>query len=295
MCQVSSGEFCLVDPCVNLFVDFVECGLEGCIGGAEVGKRGGQSRTQQSVVGAGKEQRCAQAELGDAIAEAVRQALDQAVQAQAAQLVGDGALGDRFRIAAGQGGELLAQIVRAKALCKLAEQDDCMQQRVDARIGKAQARGTLAAGRDRAVDALKGIFRQDAIMADMLDIEQAVVGRKTDFAQLRQIAQTPADAEIVAVVDGGLGAQGAVFLVVLLDPGVFVIDVQGRCYVLGQDAGPKPSRCLAVILRLKISWTSCGRPRSRFSRITCSKNRRPCTGRSSTWVNENSACRIEIS
>jgi hypothetical protein len=43
----------LVDPCVDLFVDFVECGLEGCIGGAEVGKRGGQSRTQQSVVGAG--------------------------------------------------------------------------------------------------------------------------------------------------------------------------------------------------------------------------------------------------
>jgi hypothetical protein len=53
MCQVSSGEFYLVDPCVDLFVDFVECGLEGCIGGAEVGKRGGQSRTQQSVVGAG--------------------------------------------------------------------------------------------------------------------------------------------------------------------------------------------------------------------------------------------------
>ena len=100
----------MVDPCVDLFVDFVEGGLEGCIGGTEVGKRGGQSRTQQSVVGAGKEQRCAQAELGDAIAEAVRQALDQAVQAQAAQLVGDGTLGDRFRIAAGQSRELLAQI-----------------------------------------------------------------------------------------------------------------------------------------------------------------------------------------
>lgn len=81
----------------------------------------------------------------------------------------DGALGDRFRIAAGQSRELLAQIVRAEALCELAEQDDCMQQRVDARIGKAQARGPLAAGRDRAVDALKGIFRQDAIMTDMLD------------------------------------------------------------------------------------------------------------------------------
>src|SRR5713226_8567345 len=87
MCQVSSGEFCLVDPYVDLFVDFVEGGLEGCIGGAEVGKRGGQSRTQQSVVGAGKEQRCAQAELGDAIAEAVRQALDQAVQGTSASSI----------------------------------------------------------------------------------------------------------------------------------------------------------------------------------------------------------------
>src|ERR1700730_12304890 len=34
-----------------------------------------------------------------------------------------------------------------------------------------------------------------------------------------------------------------------------------------------------VIRRLKISWTSSGRPRSRFSRITCSKNSRPCTGK----------------
>jgi len=63
-----------------------------------------------------------------------------------------------------------------------------MQEGVDARIGKTQARGPLAACRHWAVDGLKGIFRQDAIMADVLDIEQAAVGRKTDFAQLRQIA-----------------------------------------------------------------------------------------------------------
>src|ERR1700680_4457749 len=41
-----------------------------------------------------------------------------------------------------------------------------------------------------------------------------------------------ADTEVVGVVDGGLGAQGAVFLVVLLDPCVLVIDVQGRGDVL---------------------------------------------------------------
>jgi hypothetical protein len=37
------------------------------------------------------------------------------------------------------------------------------------------------------------------------------------------------------------------------------------------------------------------RLRSRFSRMTSSKNTRPVSGRSSTWVRENSACRIEMS
>ena len=37
-----------------------------------------------------------------------------------------------------------------------------------------------------------------------------------------------------------------------------------------------------VTLRLKMSSTCSGRPRSRFSRITCSKNKRPWAGRSST-------------
>jgi hypothetical protein len=35
---------------------------------------------------------------------------DQAVEAQAAELIGDGALGERFWIAAGQGGKMVAQI-----------------------------------------------------------------------------------------------------------------------------------------------------------------------------------------
>ena len=37
-----------------------------------------------------------------------------------------------------------------------------------------------------------------------------------------------------------------------------------------------------------------GLPISRFSRMTSSKNTRPVTGRSSTWVSENSAWRMEI-
>ena len=51
------------------------------------------------------------------------------------------------------------------------------------------------------------------------------IGRKGNLAQLRQVVRTFADAEVVAVVDSRLGPQGLVFLVMLLDPHVLVINV----------------------------------------------------------------------
>src|SRR3982074_3720093 len=100
MCQVSSSELGLIDPCLDLCVDFVECALERGVDGAEGWKCGGQAGGKGAVVEAREEQGCPEAEFGDAIAEAVGQAFDQAVQAQAAQLISDGALRDRGRIAA---------------------------------------------------------------------------------------------------------------------------------------------------------------------------------------------------
>src|SRR5467141_2963724 len=140
MCQVSSSELGLIDPCLDLCVDFVECALERGVDGAEVWKCGGQARAKETVVEAREEQGCPEAEFGDAIAEAVGQAFDQAVQAQAAQLISDGALRDRVRIAARQSRKMMAQVGCAKAFCELPEQDDGVPQRVDARIGKTQAR-----------------------------------------------------------------------------------------------------------------------------------------------------------
>ena len=94
MCQVSSGEFGLLDRHIDLGVDTIECPLEWAVGGAEGRKRGGKAWAQEAVVEAREEQGRPEAEFGDAIAEAVGQALDQAVQAQAAQLIGSCALGD---------------------------------------------------------------------------------------------------------------------------------------------------------------------------------------------------------
>jgi len=49
------------------------------------------------------------------------------------------------------------------------------------------------------------------------------------------------------------------------------------------------------IRRSKTRLTWSGRPMSRLSRMTCSKKTRPDTGRSSIWVRENSAGRIDSS
>jgi|HubBroStandDraft_6_1064221.scaffolds.fasta_scaffold330741_2 hypothetical protein len=61
MCQVLSGELGLVDPSVEAGVDFVEGLLERGVDGAQAGNCGGQSWTQDAVVGAGEEQRYAEA------------------------------------------------------------------------------------------------------------------------------------------------------------------------------------------------------------------------------------------
>lgn len=55
------------------------------------GEHGGEARAQQTVVGSGEEESDPPAEIGDLISVGVGSALDHAVQAQAAQLVGNGA------------------------------------------------------------------------------------------------------------------------------------------------------------------------------------------------------------
>lgn len=86
----------MFDPCVDLGIDFVECALERAIDEVETRNCGGETRAQEAIVEADEEQSGAEAEAGDTISEAVRQAFDQAVQAQAAQLVSNGARGDRL-------------------------------------------------------------------------------------------------------------------------------------------------------------------------------------------------------
>jgi len=79
-------------------------------------------------------------------------------------------------------------------------------------------------------------------VTEALDFKQPAVRAEADFAQFRQVVQSFADGKVVGVVDRRFGAQSALLLVILLDPGVLVIDVEGGCDALGEDAGAEPSR-----------------------------------------------------
>ena len=79
-------------------------------------------------------------------------------------------------------------------------------------------------------------------MAETLDAQQASIGGVTQLFELIKVVQQSADVEVVAVVDGGLGAQRAAFLVILLDARVLVVDVQRGHYVLANHARAKARR-----------------------------------------------------
>ena len=65
-------------------------------------------------------------------------------------------------------------------------------------------------------------------MGNGLDVEKTPVGLKADLPQSGQVLEFFANAEVACVVDGGFGAEGAALLVILLDAGVFVIDMPTR-------------------------------------------------------------------
>src|SRR6201988_2481114 len=245
MCQVLRGESGLGDHSIDFLVEPVEGGSQRSSNGSERWQRGGEAWSQKAVVGSGKEERNAPAEIGDAISEAIGSALNQAVEAKPAQLVGHCAGGDRCGIPGCQGRKMLAQIGGPEALRELSEQDEGLEKRLNAWVGKTQAGRALAAGCHRSVDGLQSIFAEDAIVAQPLDLDQPLIGRKSDRAQLCKIVQAFADAEVVSVVYGRLGPQGSVFLVVLLDARVLVIDIQGWGDILRDHSGAKAGSRMA--------------------------------------------------
>jgi len=110
------------------------------------------------------------------------------------------------------------------------------------RVGEGQSGGSLSLHLDRAGDLAKLLFSHSAIMADSLDVQETSVGRKAHYPQGGQVVQPLADAKVPGVVDGGLGAESAALLVILLNAGALIVQVERGGDTLGDHPGPELPR-----------------------------------------------------
>ena len=146
---------------------------------------------------------------------------------------------------------MLAYILVGKCALDEKEQQQDVQESLHAWVGESQRRHALVIHGDRCLHILEGGFADEAVVTDALDVEQTSVGRKADLAQFREIFDASADGEVAGVIDGGFGAKRLSLLVVLLDAGLLVIDVQRRHHAVGDDTGAESARRAATHLAVE--------------------------------------------
>ena len=96
----------------------------------------------------------------------------------------------------------------------------------------------LAIDRGRLLEFFKGRAADLAVMAEFLHLQYPAIGREANLPQFRQVLDAPAHPEIVGIIDRGFGPQRPTLLVILLEVGVLIVDVQGRSHSFGNDARP---------------------------------------------------------
>jgi hypothetical protein len=139
----------------------------------EVGECGDDDAPGQ----AGEEQGGGQAIGGELVAAAVRDALDDLVGAEPAQVVADLAAGHVPGIFSQLGGEEVPQVAAGEAGGPERERAAGRQERLDAGVGEAHARDA-GAGRadDRAGEHLQGGGPGGGVVADALGVQEAPAG-----------------------------------------------------------------------------------------------------------------------
>src|SRR3954462_9078205 len=211
----------------------------------------GECGAQQSDIRAREEQRNAEAAGCELIPMAARNSFDDAVKAQAAEMVRHPASRVGDRIDTQHLRQQYTHFCIGKSLKLETEDSQHGQKRLHALIAKAECGGTLAIHFDRPYNLIKSILSDGTVVRDLLDVEQTSMGSKADLPQSGQVLPAFAEGEITRVVDGRFGAQCASLFVILLEARVLVIDRQGRDDALGNDTGTESSRRPSAHLAVK--------------------------------------------
>src|SRR4029077_17231043 len=143
-------------------VDGGFCGPDG-LGHWQFGISGfrrydGQAGAQRAAIEAGIEDGEPKPLGRDALTVSFRDALGEAVEAQATQVVGDPSWGQLAGIYPQQWSKMLAYILVGKCALDEKEQQQDVQESLHARIGEAQRRRALIVHGDRSLHVLEGGF-----------------------------------------------------------------------------------------------------------------------------------------
>src|SRR5436190_19853855 len=117
-----------------------------------------------------------------------------------------------------------------------------LHQRVDAPVPEAESGSTLLLDNDGLGDGVKVVVADPAVVAQMFDAQATSVGGKADLPQGGQIGESPTNFKVVRIVDRRFGPERLTFFVVLLDLGLFVVDVERGDHAVGEDPSAELAR-----------------------------------------------------
>ncbi len=174
---------------IGLLVEFVDFRVELVEGGAQrtgqlvvVGEQGGPLGPEDAQIELAVEEGDFEAVAGRGVAMRLRDAMDQAFEAQPPQVVGH--LRGRIR-APEERCDLRAEVAVAEAAREMGEAGEGLEERHDARVAEAQGGRALAGFDGGLLEPVEGVLGQDALMTDALDFEELAIDL---------IAQVPQDA-----------------------------------------------------------------------------------------------------
>jgi len=172
---------------------------------------------------------------GEAVPVRVRLALDQAAQAEAAQIVRHLRRGIR---AAEQRGHARAEVAMAKSGRQMDETREGLHDGLDAGIAEPQGGDPVPVEMPRMLQAVERLGREGAVVTDAFSRQEGAIDVIAQGAQRRQPIEAFGEAEVVRIVDRQLAPQAVPFFEVLLQMRMFVLDVETRLDPVGDDARP---------------------------------------------------------
>ena len=202
----------------------------------------GEPVAHDAGVGPGEGEGGSEPEVSQPVAVAALHALDEPMQTESPEVVGHPARGDVAGIDPQQWSDILPQIAIGKPAGLETEDHQGGQQLLHALVVEAKSRDPPTVHLEGSSHLAGSVLTDSAVVGQSLDVQETSVGLEADLAQHREVLEPPADGEVSGVVDGRLGPQRPPFLMMLLDVGALVVEVERGDDAVGDDAGAEAAR-----------------------------------------------------